>query len=329
MVVVTDIHKSFGQVYAVRGVSFELAPGQIAGLLGHNGAGKTTTIRMIAGYLTPDVGRVSVAGFDTVTNRQAALAKLGYLPEANPLYPEMGVPEYLHFRARLFGVERAKRHEAVERAIERCWLKEMRGRRIATLSKGYKQRVGLAAALLHEPPVLLLDEPTNGLDPTQIHETRGLIKELAADRTVLVSSHILPEIERVCDRVIIFAGGKVGADGSPTDLARGIGVHAGRGNIGSVYTMEARSHEQSDARAASFENALRANSGVSSFDPAAALPDGWTRWTIHATAAARDMREELAAAAAKHSLVVRELRSERASLEKVFMTVLERAGDLP
>jgi ABC-2 type transport system ATP-binding protein len=328
MIVVSGVHKSFGQVYAVRGVDFELAAGQVAGLLGHNGAGKTTTIRMIAAFLTPDVGRIKVGGFDTVEHRQAALARLGYLPEANPLYPEMGVPEYLHFRARLFGVERAKRHSAVERVIERCWLKEMRGRRIGALSKGYKQRVGLAAALLHDPPVLLLDEPTNGLDPAQIHETRGLIKDLARDRTVLISSHILPEIERVCDRVIIVAGGKVGADGTPADLARGIGVKAGRGTIGGVYVLEARAQEGDvAAKRASFENALRASEGVARFESVEV--EGWTRWTIHATGVARDLREELGAVAAKHGLRVRELRSERASLEQVFMTVLERAEDLP
>ncbi|HEX2837505.1 MAG TPA: ABC transporter ATP-binding protein [Phycisphaerales bacterium] len=321
MVVVSDLHKSFGPVYAVRGVSFELAPGQIAGLLGHNGAGKTTTIRMIAGFLTPDVGHVSIDGFHTVNTRQEALARLGYLPESNPLYPEMAVPEYLEFRARLFGVPRAARSAAVERVIERCWLSEVRTRRISTLSKGYKQRVGLAAALLHNPPVLLLDEPTNGLDPTQIHETRGLIKELSHDRTVLISSHILPEIERVCDRVIIFAGGKVGADGSPADLARGVGVKAGRGNIGGSYTLEAKG-----ASTDAFERALRETQGVSTFQSAPA--DGWTRWTIHATPAAGDLREELARTASTHALSVRELRAERASLERVFMTVLEHAGEL-
>lgn len=320
MVVVSDLHKSFGPVYAVRGVSFELAQGQIAGLLGHNGAGKTTTIRMIAGFLTPDVGHVSIDGFHTVNNRQEALARLGYLPEANPLYPEMAVPEYLEFRARLFGVPHAQRKAAIDRVIERCWLSDMRSRRISTLSKGYKQRVGLAAALLHNPPVLLLDEPTNGLDPTQIHETRGLIKELAQDRTVLISSHILPEIERVCDRVIIFAGGKVGADGSPADLARGIGVKAGRGNIGGTYLLEAK------GEAAAFERALRETQGVSTFETV--NTDGWTRWTIHATPAAGDLREELARTASAHALSVRELRAERASLERVFMTVLEHAGEL-
>ncbi|MFO0832644.1 MAG: ABC transporter ATP-binding protein [Phycisphaerales bacterium] len=327
MVVVSDIHKSFGPVYAVRGVSFELKAGEIAGLLGHNGAGKTTTIRIVAGFLTPDVGRVRVCGFDTVEQRQSALACLGYLPEANPLYPEMGVPEYLHFRARIFGVDRAHRSSAVEKVIERCWLKDVRDRRIAALSKGYKQRVGLAATLLHDPPVLLLDEPTNGLDPTQIHETRGLIRELATDRTVLISSHILPEIERTCDRVIIFAGGRVGADGSPAELARGLGVRAGRGNIGGTYVLEARAGGNDQAPFASFEQALRHNGGVSSFE--AVEVQGWRRWTIQSTAAAHDLREEVASAASASGLTVRELHAERASLERVFMTVLERAEELP
>lgn len=328
MIVVSDIHKSFGPIYAVRGVSFELQTGQTTGLLGHNGAGKTTTIRMIAGFLTPDVGRVSIGGYDTVQDRIAAVSCLGYLPESNPIYPEMVVTDYLRFRAKLFGVERARRHAAVERAIERCWLKEVRGRAITALSKGYKQRVGLAAALLHDPPVLLLDEPTNGLDPTQIHETRGLIKELSTDRTVLISSHILPEIERVCDRVIIFAGGKVGADGSPADLSKGVGVRVGRGNIGAVYVLEARATHDAQTHRAVFESTLRANEGVSRLESTVIDTDGWTRWTIHATAAARDLREDIASSAARHGLVVRELRGERASLESVFLNVLERSGEL-
>ena len=321
MVVARDLHKSFGSVHAVRGVSLELVPGQIAGLLGHNGAGKTTTIRMIAGFLTPDAGQVSLGGQDIATHRAAALSKLGYLPEANPLYPEMGVPEYLDFRARLHAIPRRERRTVVDREIDRCRLSEVRDRRIGALSKGYKQRVGLAAALLHDPSVLLLDEPTNGLDPTQILESRELIRGLAQNRTVLVSSHILPEIERLCDRVVIFAAGRIGADGSPADLARA----AGEG----VYVMECRA-EQSPGTAGQpdrgvMQRALMAIPGIAAVTHSD-TGDGWDRWTLTGAPGAADLRALIAQAARTSGQIVRELRTQHASLERVFMRVLEQAG---
>ena len=224
MVVVDDVHKWFGNVHAVRGVSFELPAGTVAGLLGHNGAGKSTTIRMVAGYITPDAGKVSIAGHDMTTARLAATRQMGYLPESTPLYPEMPTRDYLEFRGRLFGLSRAARRKRADEVIERCWLKDVRDRRVGQLSKGYKQRVGLAASLLHEPRVLLLDEPTSGLDPSQVRETRDLVRELAQDRTMLISSHVLPEVEAICNRVIIFAGGKVRAAGRVQDLASSTGA---------------------------------------------------------------------------------------------------------
>ncbi len=195
--------------------------GRSFGLLGPNGAGKTTTLRMITGYLPPSAGAVSVCGHDSVTDSMNARRSLGYLPEAAPLYPEMRVRDYLVYRAKLFGMPRGGRAAAIGRVIDKCWLGEVSQRRIGQLSKGYKQRVGLAGAMIHDPPVLVLDEPTSGLDPAQIRETRSLIRDLSHKRTVIVSSHILPEVEKTCDRVVIIARGRLRADGAPADLLAG------------------------------------------------------------------------------------------------------------
>ncbi|XVJ59346.1 MAG: ABC transporter ATP-binding protein [Tepidisphaera sp.] len=218
MLAVRSVTKSFGSIPAVRGVSFDIAPGQVVGLLGPNGAGKTTTIRMITGMFPPDSGTISVDGADTIEDSIKARRAIGYLPESAPAYAEMSVESLVDYRATLFGMPRRERRERVERVIERCWLSDVRKRRVGHLSKGYRQRVGLAAAIVHEPKVLILDEPSNGLDPTQIAEMRRLIRELGRDRAVLVSSHILPEVEKTCDRAIIVIRGTVRADGTPESL---------------------------------------------------------------------------------------------------------------
>ncbi len=218
MIEATDVNKFYGRFQAVRSLSFRISEGEVVGLLGPNGAGKTTTIRMVTGFLPASSGRIEVCGKDTIRHSLAARRNIGYLPESNPLYPEMRVMDYLTFRARLHGVRASKRQQAIGRSIERCWLADVAKKRIGHLSKGYRQRVGLAAALIHDPRVIVLDEPSSGLDPTQILETRNLIRELAKDRTVLVSSHVLPEVERTCDRVIIIVRGEVRADGHPARL---------------------------------------------------------------------------------------------------------------
>ncbi len=202
----------------MRGVSLEIPAGAVVGILGPNGAGKSTTIRMITGGIPPTRGSVHVDGMDAIADSRRVRRRLGYLPEANPLYPEMRVADYLAHRAGLYGLRGRERRAAVERALGRCWLSEVRRRRVGHLSKGFRQRVGLAAALVHDPPVLILDEPTSGLDPTQIAETRGLIRELAGDHTMLLVSHILPEVERTCDRIVIFSGGRIVADGTHAEL---------------------------------------------------------------------------------------------------------------
>jgi ABC-2 type transport system ATP-binding protein len=231
MLCVRGVTKSFGSFRAVGGVggagggvgvgvSFEIAKGQIVGLLGPNGAGKTTTIRMITGMFPPDTGTITVNGSDTIDASIAARQAIGYLPESAPAYAEMAVEDLIDFRATLHGLPRRTRKAQVDRAIERCWLSDVRRRRVGHLSKGYRQRVGLAAAIVHDPKVLILDEPSNGLDPTQIAEMRRLIRELGQDRVVLVSSHILPEVEKTCDRVIIMIRGQVAADGTTASLTR-------------------------------------------------------------------------------------------------------------
>jgi ABC-2 type transport system ATP-binding protein len=209
MIEARNLQKSYGRVHALCGVGFDVPPGQVTGLLGANGAGKSTTIRIITGYTAPDAGWVRVGGVlashDPIRVRQ----RIGYLPESAPTYGEMPVEALLGFRASLHGLRGKARKSAVDRAVDACALQSVRRRRVGQLSKGYKQRVGLATAILHDPPVLVLDEPSNGLDPGQITETRSLIRRLAEGRTVLVSSHILPEIERTCDRVVILARGRL------------------------------------------------------------------------------------------------------------------------
>lgn len=308
MIELKQVHKRFGQVHAVRGISFRIEPGQIVGVLGPNGAGKSTTIRMITGSMPPTSGRVSVDGLDAVDDSLEVRQRLGYLPEANPLYPEMTVTGYLRYRAGLFGVPRSHRTAAISKVIDRCWLAEVTDRRLAHLSKGFRQRVGLAAALIHDPPVLILDEPTNGLDPSQIAETRSLIRDLAGDRTMLLVSHILPEVERTCDRIIIFAWGEIRADGSPEHL-----LSRGRATI----VLEANSPTP-DA----LVSALRALPGVSGIETTS-LDDGWVRATIEGKSRETDLREPIARACRDANLLVRELRPAKESLESLYLRLVQ------
>jgi ABC-2 type transport system ATP-binding protein len=209
MIHVEHLTKYYGEYAAVRDVSFDVKEGLVVGFLGPNGAGKSTTMRILAGYLTATSGTVSIAGLDVFWNPVEVRKRIGYMPESCPLYPEMRVAEYLKFRAGLKGVYGSKRRSRLDYVLHRCWLNDVRRQLIGTLSKGYRQRVGLADALIAEPDVLILDEPTAGLDPAQIRETRGLIRELGKEHTVLLSTHILSEVERTCDRVIIISKGQV------------------------------------------------------------------------------------------------------------------------
>jgi len=215
---VRSLAKRFGDVVALQDVSFEVARGEIVGFLGPNGAGKTTTLRILSTYLTPDAGTATVGGHDSAREPMAVRRKLGYLPEHPPLYLDHTVREYLRFCAALRGVPRRRRAGAVDAAVARCGLTEVRDRLLGNLSKGFRQRVGLAQALVHGPEVLILDEPTVGLDPQQIREIRELIRALAGEHTVLLSTHILPEVAAVCGRVVIVHRGRVVADAPVTEL---------------------------------------------------------------------------------------------------------------
>jgi ABC-2 type transport system ATP-binding protein len=215
---IKNLSKNYGAQKAVNNISFHVDKGEIVGFLGPNGAGKSTTMKMITGYLQPDAGNINVSGIDAATNVLAAKKKIGYLPEANPLYFEMYVREYLQFAAGIHRIENAG--PRIEAIIQTVGLSTEVHKKIGQLSKGYKQRAGLAAALIHEPEVLILDEPTSGLDPNQIIEIRNVIKALSKDKTVLFSSHILQEVEAICDRVIIINKGNIVADDSLKNLQR-------------------------------------------------------------------------------------------------------------
>ncbi|MEZ4229458.1 MAG: ABC transporter ATP-binding protein [Polyangiaceae bacterium] len=218
MIHAENLTKDYGTVVAVKRLSFEVGKGEVVGFLGPNGAGKSTTLRMLAGFLGPTEGRVEIAGFDIQTASEQARAQIGYMPESSPLYPEMRVGEYLGFRAHLKRVPRKERKAAVERAMELAVVTEMRDTLIQHLSKGYRQRVGLADALVSNPPLLILDEPTAGLDPNQIREVRRVIKSLGAEHTILLSTHILPEVESTCDRALVIDRGRLVAQGSIEEL---------------------------------------------------------------------------------------------------------------
>src|SRR5437773_1851990 len=212
MIQVEHLVKDYGTVVAVNDVSFEVGRGEVVGFLGPNGAGKSTTLRIIAGFLGPTSGRVRIDGLDVLDDAIRARRGIGYMPEAAPLYPEMRVSEYLRFRAELKGVGRRDRTTAVGRAMDMAGVTEMSKTVIGHLSKGYRQRVGLADALVAKPPMLILDEPTAGLDPNQIREVRALVKELGKDHTIFLSTHILPEVEATCARAIVIDRGKLVAE---------------------------------------------------------------------------------------------------------------------
>jgi ABC-2 type transport system ATP-binding protein len=303
---VSELTKIYGQTLAVDRVSFEVEKGSIVGFLGPNGAGKSTTIKILTCYQPPTSGGATVNGFDIFKQSEQVRESLGYLPENTPLYPEMKVEEYLDFRGRLRKMPRAERRKRIDYVCERCWLGNVRRRAISHLSKGYRQRVGLADALLHDPPVLILDEPTVGLDPTQIRATRQLIKELGGKHTVMLSTHILPEVEAVCDRAIFIAGGRIVAQGSPEELRNSRRMQA-------RVLVECRGPRQD------VENALSRVSGVGKVE---LIANG----EQYITAALRpkegyDIREEVARTVIQHGWPLREIKLESATLEEFFVQV--------
>ncbi|HHI67714.1 MAG TPA: ATP-binding cassette domain-containing protein, partial [Planctomycetes bacterium] len=218
MIQVENLKKHYGPTQALTGVSFEVPRGEVLGFVGPNGAGKTTTMKILTGFLYPDEGSAKLGGLDVLEQPLEARKLVGYLPESNPLYMEMSVISYLRFAADIRGVEGRYRKAAVEKVVKDCGLEGVRGKDIGELSKGYKQRVGLAQAMIHDPDILILDEPTSGLDPNQIVEIRNLIKKIGQERTVILSTHYLQEVEATCDRVIIIHKGGIVADGKLEDL---------------------------------------------------------------------------------------------------------------
>src|SRR5687767_7849841 len=293
---------------AVDHISFDVPEGQIVGFLGPNGAGKSTTLKILTCYLPPTSGGATIAGFNIFHQSEEVRQKLGYLPENCPLYTEMKVEEYLDFRGRLRGMERDERRKRIDYVTDRCWLTNVRRKTISHLSKGYRQRVGLADALLHNPPVLILDEPTVGLDPAQIRETRKLIKDLGGDHTIMLSTHILPEVEAVCDRAIVIAGGRIVAQGTPDELR-------------SSRRMQARVLVECRGPSKEVETVLSRVSGVHKVE----LLNG-DAGKDYVTAALRpkegyDVREEAARTVIQHGWPLREVRLEHATLEEFFIHV--------
>jgi ABC-2 type transport system ATP-binding protein len=225
LVEANDLHKTFGQIVAVDGISLSVHKGEVLGFLGPNGAGKSTTMKMITGFLAPDRGTCKICGFDVEDAPLAAKSKLGYLPEGAPLYAEMTPRSFLAFIAEIRGIGRKERAKMIGSAVDKTGLDSVLDQRIETLSKGYKRRVGLAQAILHDPPVLIMDEPTDGLDPNQKHHVRLLIKEMAVEKAIIVSTHILEEVEAVCGRAVIINKGQIVADGTAEDLMRRVPYH--------------------------------------------------------------------------------------------------------
>ena len=322
MISVHEISKRFGRIRAVDRVSLTLDTGRVVGLLGPNGAGKSTTIRMITGALPPDTGDVELEGVSVTREPIRARRTLGYLPESAPLYPEMSVRGYLHFRGRLWGMDRAARRAAADRVAERCGVEGVLRRRIGTLSKGFRRRVGIAATLVHSPKVLVLDEPTDGLDPAQVREIRALIRELGADRTMLICSHQLTEVEKTCDRVVVMAGGRVRADGTLEAISA---ASAGPAK----YLAELRANPSAPA-----DLVPRVLAGVGGVASAGVTDDqpadhgaGWRRVRVVAEPGAPDLREAIAGAAADAGLFLRELIRERTTLEAVFVALTESAAN--
>jgi ABC-2 type transport system ATP-binding protein len=303
MIKVENLTKRYAGNTAIKDLSFEVGQGEIMGFLGPNGAGKTTTMRILASFMPPTSGRASVAGFDIFEQSLQARAHLGYMPENVPLYNDMRVTEYLDYRAALKGVPHRRVAERVGDVKELCGLKEVEKKIIGTLSKGYRQRVGLADALLHEPDLLILDEPTIGLDPNQIRQVRELIKNLGKQHTILLSTHILPEVEMTCSRVIIIHKGRIEACDTPENLLGQIRQAGG-------VLVEAKTGNDNGAEE------LKKISGVRDV-----TMDGDGDWKVFSlrVESGVDVREEVFRLAAARRWSVRELTQRRATLEDVFV----------
>jgi ABC-2 type transport system ATP-binding protein len=304
MLEVRDVTKRFGAVEAVTGISFSVFEGEIVGFLGPNGAGKTTTMRMLAGIFPPTTGTVRIAGHDPRRDPLACRRAVGYFPENAPYYPELTVTEYLGFVARLKRIPRTERNAAVGSVLADCGLEHMAHRRVGTLSKGYRQRVGLAQALCGDPPILILDEPTIGLDPQQVVDIRERVRGLRGRRTVLFSSHILTEVEALCERVVVIAGGRLAGEGTPAQL----GLQLGR---------RQRVVLRTDGPEADVVTALASIPGVMIVD------HGSGAFVLEASVDV-DLGTMVGTRVARGGWIVRELRIETLDLEDIFLRLVRR-----
>lgn len=309
MIEVVNLTKRFPRHEAVRGISFSVAKGEIVGFLGPNGAGKTTTLRMLTGYLPPSSGSAKVAGHDIFRESIEARRRIGYMPENVPLYDDLRVREYLRYRAELKGLSGRAARNRVSEVIETCGLEPMKKKMIRVLSKGYRQRVGLADALVHDPDLLILDEPTNGLDPNQIRQIRELIRQLADRHTVLVSTHILHEVEMTCSRVIIIDGGKIKAQDTPRNLVAGMRA------AGKVHLEVAGDPQVVSAALSRLDNVKR----VTSED----RDDRWTHYEVLVDSGT-DARERIQALVSQYGWPMRTLFRKEATLEDVFIELTRK-----
>jgi len=303
MIEVQDLTKYYGPHLAVSRLDFQVAAGEIVGFLGPNGAGKTTTLKILAGFLAPSMGIARINGYDCVSQSLATRRSLGYMPEHVSIYPDLTVTQFLRFAARAKGVEAKEEKGEIDRVVGACGLEEVRHTLVAALSKGFRQRLGLAQALLNQPPLLILDEPTIGLDPSQIVEIRHLIKDLKGSHTVILSSHILPEVSQLCDRVIIINRGQIVASDRPENLSRQLG-HGSRvlltvtGPVGEV------------------ETALQKIAGVNRV-----AGQGEGKFLVEADTG-RELRPELARAVVAHNWELLELKAQEFTLEEVFLNLV-------
>jgi len=305
MIEVSHLTKRFSRHTAVRDISFHVERGSIVGFLGPNGAGKTTTLRMLTGYMPASSGSAQIAGFDIFRESLEARRRIGYMPESVPLYRDMRVREYLKFRARLKGLNHTEMRRRVKEVIETCGLGPVKKQMIKTLSKGYRQRVGLADALVHDPELLILDEPTNGLDPNQIRSIRELIRDLGRSRTVLLSTHILHEVELLCSDVIIIDNGSIKAADTPENL---------------VATMRAAGRVSAEIKADDPEVVAGAISRLDHVKKATheEIGDGWSRFQVLVDSGT-DTRERLHQLAIQYGWPLRSLFRHEATLEDVFV----------
>src|SRR3990167_989198 len=302
MIQVEHLSKRFGDKTAVDDISFRVHEGEILGFLGPNGAGKSTTMRILAGFLPATSGTARVAGYDVFTDSLNVRKQIGYLPENVPLYLDMRVNEYLTFRAQLKGVPKKDRRASIQEALEKCGVVEVQNQIVGTLSKGYRQRVGLADTMVHNPKILILDEPTIGLDPNQIRQVRSLIKELGKKHTILLSTHILPEVEMICGRVIIINKGKIVAMDTPSNLESQL-------RSGSVIVLEVSGNGEK------IKNAL---SGIKGVKKVVWYDKGEVNNFSVEAEKGMDIREDIFSNIVKNNGVIREMKQTAVTLEEVF-----------